>query len=119
MGKRVAGPCFCKVDGDQLEVKGRMECTVGDVTREAVLSTRGVVGIKETVRTPSVKLTAIFMPDFPIDKLTTGTDMTITAELANGKVYTLSGAFMVGEPTAKGEDGEIDLEFNGTKGIWQ
>ena len=46
MGKRVAGTCFCKVDGDQLEVKGSMECTVGDVTREAVSSTRGVVGIK-------------------------------------------------------------------------
>ena len=86
MGKRVAGTCFVKVDGDQLEVKGSLECTVGDTTREAVTSTRGVVGIKETVRVPSTKLTAIFMPDFPIDKLTTGTDMTITSELANGKV---------------------------------
>jgi len=119
MGKRVAGTCFIKVDGDQLEVKGSVESTIGDVTREAVTSTRGVVGTKETVRVPSTKGTFIFTADFPIDKVTSGDDMTITTEYANGKVHTLSGAFVVGEPTAKGEDGEVDLEFNGTKGIWQ
>ncbi|MEM5371358.1 phage tail tube protein [Paraburkholderia azotifigens] len=119
MAKRVAGTCFIKVDGDQLEVKGSVECTIGDVTNEAVTSTRGVVGRKETVRVPSTKLTAIFMPDFPIAKLTSGEDMTITTEFANGMVHTLSGAFLVGETTGKGDDGEVDLEFNGTKGIWQ
>lgn len=119
MAKRVAGTCYIKVDGDQLEVKGGVECTVGDVTREAVVSTRGVVGFKETQRVPSTKLTAIFTEDFPMEKITEGEDMTITAEFANGKVHTLSGAFLVGESTAKGEEGETDLEFNGTKGIWQ
>ena len=45
--------------------------------------------------------------------------MTITAELANGKVYTLSGAWLEGETSAKGDDGTVDLEFAGLKGIWQ
>ncbi|CAL8476403.1 MULTISPECIES: phage tail tube protein [Caballeronia] len=119
MGKRVAGMCFVKVDGEQLEVKGSLEATIGEVVRETVSSTKGAVGFKETNRVPSVKVTAIFMPDFPIDTLINGTDMTITSEFANGKVHTLSGAYLVGEPTAKGEDGEVDLEFEGTKGIWQ
>lgn len=119
MARRVAGVCYIKVDGDQLEVKGGLECTVGDVTRESVMSTRGVAGYKETKRAPSTKLTAIFTPDFPLEKLTEGTDMTITSEFANGKVHVLSGAFLVGETTAKGEDGEVELEFEGTKGIWQ
>ncbi|BBP99086.1 hypothetical protein BSFA1_42150 [Burkholderia sp. SFA1] len=119
MGKRVAGTCFIKVDGDQLEVKGSVECTIGDVIRTSVTSTKGRVGYKEEVRVPSTKGTFIFMPDFPIEKLTTGDDLTITTEFANGMVHTLSGASLVGEPTAKAEDGEIDLEFEGDKGIWQ
>jgi molecular chaperone DnaJ len=37
--------------------------------------------------------------------------MTVTSEFPNGKVYTLSGAYQVGEPSAKGDDGTIELEF--------
>lgn len=116
---RVAGICFFKVDGEQLELKGSLECPITDTQRESVMGLSGVAGYKETTRTPSIKGTFIFVPGFPLAKLNTGTDMTITAELANGKVYTLSGAYLVGEPMAKGDDGEVDLEFNGIKGIWQ
>lgn len=116
---RVAGICFFKVDGEQLELKGSLECPITDTNRETVMGLSGVAGFKETARAPFVKGSFIFVPNFPLDKLNTGTDMTITAELANGKVYTLSGAYLVGEPNAKGDDGEVELEFNGTKGIWQ
>lgn len=119
MAKRIAGTCYIKVDGTQLEIKGGLEIPIIEVTRETILSTSGVAGYKEMPIAPSVKFTGIFGPDFPIAKLVSGTDMTITSELANGKVHTLSGAFLVGEATAKAEDGEVDLEFNGTKGIWK
>jgi hypothetical protein len=119
MGKRIAGTCYIKVDGDQLEVKGGVEIAGMPVTREAVMSTAGVAGFKETVRVPSVKLTAIVGANFPLKKLQEGTDMTVTSELANGMAHTLSSAFLVGDPSIKAEDGEIDLEFNGVKGIWQ
>lgn len=116
---RVAGICYFKVDGEQLELKGSLECPVTDLQRETVMGLSGVAGYKETARTPFIKGAFIFTPGFPLDKLNTGTDLTITAELANGKVYTLSGAYLVGEPNAKGDDGEVELEFNGTKGLWQ
>jgi hypothetical protein len=119
MAKRIAGACFVKTDGDQLEIKGGVEISAADVTRETVMSTKGVAGFKEMPRAPSLKVTALFTEDFPLETLREGSDMTITAELANGKVFTLSGAYLVGEPTIKGEDGEIDLEFEGSKGIWQ
>lgn len=119
MAKRVAGICYIKVDGSQLEVSGGVEAPVGEVTREAVKGQGGVAGFKEETRVPFVKLSAIFRDDFPMDKVAKATDMTVTAEYPNGKVYTLSDAFMVGEPSAKADDGTIELEFNGTKGIWQ
>ena len=119
MGQKVAGICYIKLDGQQLEVSGGVECPLLDVKREAVMSLFGVAGYKETAIKPFVKLSANFTPDFPLDLVRNNTEMTITAELANGKVYTLSGAWLEGETSAKGDDGTVDLEFAGLKGIWQ
>ena len=119
MAKRVAGICYIKVDGEQLEVEGGVECPLNDVARETVMSLSGPAGYKETALTQYVKLSAIFVEGFPMAKLREGVDMTITAELANGKVYTLSGAYLVGETSVKGDEGKIELEFNGNKGAWQ
>lgn len=119
MGKRIAGICYIKCDGEQLEVSGGIEVPLVDLKRETVMGASGPAGFKETALEPYVKVTAIFMPSFPIDALRSNTDMTITAELSNGKVYTLSGAFVKGEPAIKGEEGTVDLEFGGLKGQWQ
>jgi hypothetical protein len=119
MAKRVAGICYVKVDGEQLEVSGGIECPIVTIKRETVMGLAGPAGLKETALEPFIKLSAIFMPNFPLDTLQNNTEMTVTAELANGKVYTLSGAFIKGEPSAKGEDGTVELEFGGTRGQWQ
>lgn len=119
MGKRTAGTCFVKMNGQQLEVKGGLEAPLLSFKREPVASTQRVVGFKENVVVPYVKVTAIVTPDFPIDTLATATDMTVTAEFANGKVYVLSEAWLANDASAKGDDGEAELEFNGTSGVWQ
>lgn len=119
MAQKVAGTCYIKVDGEQLEVSGGIEVPLSDTQRETVMGLNGVAGFKEIARAPSLKLSAIMVPGFPLERLTTGTDMTITAELANGMTYVLSGAYLIGEPSANPEDGTAELEFNGTKGMWQ
>ena len=119
MGKRVAGMTYVKVDGDQLEINGGCEAPLGDTTKEIVMGTNGPAGFKETARKPTLKVSAIFRDDFPMDRIVNGKDMTITAEWPNGKVYTLSGAILAGEPTAKADDGTTDLEFEGMRGQWQ
>jgi len=118
MGNRIAGTCYVKVDGAQLEVKGGLECPINSRKREPVVASAGVAGFKETVIVPYVKLTAILTPDFPRAKLDTATNMTVTAELANGEVYVLAGAWLANEAAAKGDDGETELEFNGMDGVW-
>lgn len=119
MGKRVAGTCYIKVDGQQLEVSGGVEVPTTDKNRESVLGSSGVAGFKETHRAPYVKVTAIFRDDFPLQMLADGTDMTVTAELPAGQVYTLSSAYQVGEPSAKADDGTIEITFEGLRGQWQ
>ncbi|WP_422402638.1 phage tail tube protein [Pseudomonas sp. GZD-209] len=115
MGQRVAGTCYVKVDAAQLTITGGCEARLMDVKRESV-----VAGFyKEEQLTPYVKVTAVYTPDLPIKKLVEGTDMTVVCEFSNGKVYVLSGAYLVDEPVASGDDGTIDLQFDGLKGVWQ
>ena len=46
MGKKLAGTCFVKVNGQQLELQGNMEFPLTLVQRETLLSTAGVAGFK-------------------------------------------------------------------------
>ena len=54
MGKKIAGTCFVKVNGQQLELQGNIEFPLTSVQRETMLSTTGVAGFKETVTAPYV-----------------------------------------------------------------
>jgi len=116
---RVAGVCYIKADGMQLEVKGGVEIPFSPVNRETVMSLTGNAGFKEVAQRPFIKLTAVFTPDFPINTLSTNSGMTVTAELANGKVYTLTNAYLEGETVSNGEEGTAEIEFSGLTGIWQ
>jgi len=120
MGQRIAGTCYFKVDGEQLELEGGIEVPLFKTKREATESISGPTGFfKETDVIPFIKGSFLVPDSFPLSKLESGTDLTITAELANGMVYTLSGAFIVGDAALKGDEGKVDLEFNGKKGDFQ
>lgn len=119
MGKRIAGVCYIKVDGEQLEVKGGIECPLSSTTKEAQMGVNGTAGYSEIAQRPYVKGSFFFGADFPIEKITTADDMTVTAELANGKTYVLSESWLEGEVPVKNDDGTTDLEFSGLDGQWQ
>ena len=119
MANRVAGICFIKVDGQQFEVKGSVEAPIMSTMRENKMGLTGLGGYIETAQRQFLKLTAIFTRDFPMNLFRSSTNMTLTAEMANGKVYTLAGAYLEGEIVASGDEGEVELEFTGTKGIWR
>lgn len=115
MGKKVAGTVYVKVDGGQATVTGGVECPLSAKKRETVAP--GF--FKEEDLPAYVKLTCVDDPDLPIKQIMAATDSTVTVEYGNGRVYVLSGAYVVGEPSAKADDGTIDFEWNGTKGVWQ
>jgi hypothetical protein len=120
MGVRVAGICYIKADGVQLAIKSDsgMEIPFNQNIRETVMGLDAPAGFSEKAQRPSIKGTFIFVPDFPVQTLNTMTNGTITAELANGQIYTLTGAWMEGEIMADGIAGEIPIEFSGINGIW-
>lgn len=119
MGRKVAGVCFIKADDVQFEVEGGVEVPLSKTMREPVESLSNESGhFSEKGMIPFVKLTSIADPGIDIDKITNATDLTVTAELANGWIYTLTEAYLSGDNTVKGDEGKIDLQFNGRKGIW-
>lgn len=115
MGQKIAGTAYVKVDGAQLTISGGAEAPLMDKKRETVMP--GFY--KEEDLPPYLKMTALHTLDFPRKALTEGKDMTITCEFNNGTVYVLSGAYLVDEPSSKGDDGTIELQFDGVKGVWQ
>jgi hypothetical protein len=115
MGQKVAGTCYVKVDGAQLTITGGAEAPLSDKKRETLAP-----GLYKEEELPAyLKMTAVYTPDFPRKALVEGKDMTITCEFANGTVYVLSGAYLVNDPSSKGEDGTVELQFDGIKGVWQ
>lgn len=117
--RKTAGTCYFKVDGQQLTLSGGIEVPMNTVVREDILGLNGEVFYKETHRAPFVKGTFIVERAFPLQKLVSATQMTLTAELANGQVYVLSGAWLSGEANHNTEEGTVDLEFHGQEGFYQ
>ncbi|AKZ72813.1 MULTISPECIES: phage tail tube protein [Enterobacteriaceae] len=116
---RIAGTCFIKVDGLQLSPTGGIEVPMNLKVRDDIVDLSGGVDFKETHRAPYTKFTGKVPKDFPVDKITESTEMTITSELANGQVYVLSQAWLHGEANHNPEEGTVDLEFHGTEGGYQ
>ncbi|EBX2364004.1 phage tail protein [Salmonella enterica subsp. enterica serovar Bovismorbificans] len=116
---KIAGTCFFKVDGQQLSLTGGIEVPMNTRVRDDVVGMTGDVDYKESWRSSYVKGTFKVPKSFPVDKLTTSDQMTITAELANGMVYVLSSAWLHGEANHNAEEGTVDLEFHGEEGGYQ
>ncbi len=115
MGKKVAGTCYVKVDGNQLVLSGAVEAPLNKVTRETIV--KGYY--KEEDAVPFLKVEALGVKESDFQSIAAGTNMTVTAEFANGSVYTLSGAYIIGEANYSSDEGKVSLEFNGTEGDWQ
>ena len=118
MGKKIAGTCYVKVDGEQLSLNGSLSIRMNEVTREAIMGSTGLAGFSEVASAPTISGTFNITPDFPLQTLMSQTDMTVTAECANGMTFTLSGAFVSGDTDFAPNDGTATLTFTGEKGNW-
>ncbi|MEH6478369.1 MAG: phage tail tube protein, partial [Sneathiella sp.] len=93
MGKKIGGTVYIKFDGKQLTLGGSMTAMLDDSEREGVAGLSGVVGFNEKPVVPYIE-GEFFMPDeTSMDEIRDITSATITVELANGKVGTLSEAW--------------------------
>ena len=115
---RIAGICHITVNGRTLDISGGLTIPLSKTTKETIVSTNGSVNYKETPIAPYIDGTFMMDSDFPIEELSTMDTATIVAELANGKSYTLSEAFVEGEMNYDSDGGTVGIKFTGTNGRW-
>ncbi|SFW54206.1 Phage tail tube protein [Pseudomonas sp. NFACC09-4] len=110
---RIGGTIALKVNGDIYFAKGNFTYNIGKPKREGVVGADVVHGYKETPQIPFVEGEITDRNELSLEDLVTLDDATITLELANGKVITLSEAWYAGEGTGNTEEGNIACRFEG------
>jgi hypothetical protein len=117
--RRVGGTISFRTNGEVQFAKGEFTCVDSAPKRTAVTGTdTRVHGFKEEARVPSIKGTITMQPGQDVRAFFNLVDATITAELANGQMFTLGGAWYAGEAQVTSGEGEIDVMFEGMTGEW-
>ena len=117
MKNRIAGVCFISVGGDQLELAGKILCSLDKTEKEGLAGLSGVAGYKETPRVPFIDIEVFVPAGFPMKKLDED-ELVITANLANGMNGVLSQAWVAGAKELDGAEGKMNLKFEGKEGKW-
>jgi hypothetical protein len=116
---RIAGTAYVKVDGDQYTLAGTLTVSPAAVTREGLAGLSGVAGYKEMPRVPFIEGEFYMTTGVSLPAIEAITNATITAELANGKVYVLRNAWHAGAIEANAGEGTFTARFEGLEGIEQ
>lgn len=117
MSKRVGGIIFLKVDGDLQRAKGAFSYNLGKPKREAVIGGDGIAhGYKETGQVAFIEGEITDDRKLNLAALLELEDVTVTLELANGKVISLRDAWYAGEGTGQSEEGNIGVRFEAPTG---
>ena len=113
MANPVGGIVYVKANGRMYPAKGNFTYNLGIPMREAVVGADSVHGYKEMPQVPFVEGEITDRNDIDLAELCGGDDLTITLELANGKVITLRNAWFAGEGTGNSEEGNIAVRWEG------
>ncbi|WP_294559147.1 phage tail tube protein [uncultured Mailhella sp.] len=111
IGNRRAGRISFKVDGTLYEAKGSFSYNLGLDVREAIIGADGVHGYKETPQVSYIEGAVTDREDLDLEALVGADECTVTLELNNGKIITLSRAWFAGDGTASTEEAEIPVRF--------
>lgn len=98
LNEPIAGTVFVTVDGTTITVGARVRYSVATVTRETKSGLSGVYGWKETPRAPFIEAEIIDRGSTAIGVFANQTNVTVKAELINGKTVIVYNAHTT-EPT--------------------
>lgn len=109
--QRRAGLIQILTNGEIQDAKGAFTYNLGAAKRDAVVGSDAVHGFMEK---PQVAFIAGAITDrgsLDLRAMVKGEDLTVTLQLANGKVVTLGEAWYAGEGTVNTEEAEIEVRW--------
>ena len=111
--RRVGGIIQVQIQGEIFDAKGSFTYNLGRPMREAVVGADTVHGYKEMPQVAFIEGVITDRQTLDLDSLVRARDVTVTLQLANGKVIALRDAWFASEGSATTEEGEIAVRFEG------
>jgi Phage tail tube protein len=109
----IGGVAILRVDGYQYRLRGELKVSPSLVEREAVVGQDSVHGYIEKPRPPFISAKITDWGDVSLETLIAGCNVTVTAELQNGKVYVLRNAWLAQPPELDTAEGSFDVRWEG------
>lgn len=109
-----AGVAYVSIDGKRQRLVGSLTYQPDGLANEPLMGMDGYHGQKETFKQGMIKGTFRNADDVDIAAINRGKNVTVTAELNNGKVVVGRNMTRNGDPiTVNAEDGTFDAEWAG------
>lgn len=113
---RIGGLIQFKVDGEQFLAKGNFTYNLGVPKKEQVVGADSVHGFKEMPQVPFIEGAITDTDELDTEALRNLRDVTVTLELANGKVVVIEEACEASDGNGTTEEGELTIRFEGKRG---
>jgi hypothetical protein len=114
VANRIAGVAFLKVDGAQFPLHGNFTVSPSAVERAGIAGQDYVHGYQELPRIPFIEGDVSLDPALSMEDIEAVTNATVTAELANGRVYVLREAWCKSALELNTREGTVRIRFEGT-----
>lgn len=115
MAQKFAGIAYLMVNNNQLRLRGNFTVSPSPVERTMIAGQDGVHGFQELPRVPYIEGDVSLTPDTYLEDIDGMTNVEVTAQLANGKQYTLIGATCKAALEANTRDGQARVRW---EGVW-
>src|SRR6516225_1772347 len=112
----VAGVAYVKVDGQQFALRGNLQISVQSFERDGVAGLDGVHGYIEKPRVPFIQGEFSDIGGLSIQQLEQMCNVTVTAELNNGKTYLLRNAWTAPAMELNAAEGQVQVKWEGMSG---
>jgi hypothetical protein len=109
----IAGTAFLKVDGGMIPLKGNLTVSASPVERTGIAGQDYVHGYQELPRVQYIEGDVSTLPEISIEDLDALTNVTVTADLINGRSYVLRNAWTKGPLDINSHDGQFRIRFEG------
>ena len=109
-----AGRVFVTLDGQRVDVKSEgIKYGFGGPKLTEIVGADGLHGFAGEPQPPFIEFTITDHKKLDLEPLLLAQDVTVTAELFNGKVLVLSQASNCGEPQGQSSDGAVAMRYVG------
>jgi len=115
MAIRFAGVALVKTDGRNIPLRGNLTVSPNSVERNMLAGQDAVHGYQELPRVPFIELDMSTLPEVEIEDIEAQVNVTVVAQLANGKQYSLSEATCRGGIEINARDGQARIRWEGMR----